>query len=137
MAAPADEEVLAAVLALKSAHPDYGLARLRSHIKEANGWELSEKRVKMWGPPRRPSTVETAGRLPRALRGLKGLQGLQATPAPTLRPGLGGSPSDPRHAATLASRPSSRAMRRRRQAWPWRGHLAERSYLYNNSNNLH
>jgi hypothetical protein len=46
MAAPADEEVLAAVLAVKSAHPDYGLARLRSHIKEANGWELSEKRVK-------------------------------------------------------------------------------------------
>ena len=63
-----------------------------------------------------------------------GLQGLQATPAPTLRPGLGGSPSDPRHAATLASRPSSRAMGRRRQAWPC---LAERSYLYNNSNNLH
>ena len=110
------------------------LARLRSHIKEANGWELSEKRVKMWGPPRRPSTGETAGRLPRALRGLKGLQGLQATPARTLRPGLGGSPSDPRHAATLASRPSSRAMGRRRQAWPC---LAERSYLYNNSNNLH
>ena len=48
------------------------LARLRSHIKEANGWELSEKRMKMWGTPRRPSTVETAGRLPRALRGLKG-----------------------------------------------------------------
>ena len=46
MAAPADEEVLAAVLAVKSAHPDYGLARLRTHIKDANGWELSEKRVK-------------------------------------------------------------------------------------------
>jgi hypothetical protein len=74
------------------------VARLRSHIKEANGWELSEKRVKMWGTPRRPSTVETAGRLPRALRGLKGLQGLQATPAPTLRPGLGGSPT---HATRL------------------------------------
>lgn len=69
MAAPADEEVLAAVLAVKSAHPDYGLARLRSHIKEANGWELSEKRVKKAlaaaaehsgdGVYGRPSTVET------------------------------------------------------------------------------
>ncbi len=45
-AAPADEELLAAVLAAKAAHPDFGLARLRAHLKEANGWELSEKRVK-------------------------------------------------------------------------------------------
>ena len=46
MAAPADEEVLAAVLAVKSAHPDYGMVRMRKHIKDENGWELSEKRVK-------------------------------------------------------------------------------------------
>jgi len=46
MAAPADEELLAAVLEAKAAHPDFGLARLRAHLKEANGWELSEKRVK-------------------------------------------------------------------------------------------
>jgi hypothetical protein len=41
-----DEELLAAVLAAKAAHPDYGLARLRTHIKDTHGWELSEKRVK-------------------------------------------------------------------------------------------
>jgi hypothetical protein len=37
-----DDELLAAVLAAKAAHPDYGLARL---IKDAHGWELLEKRV--------------------------------------------------------------------------------------------
>jgi hypothetical protein len=41
-----DEDLRAAVLAVKAAHPDYGLARLRTHIKDAHGWELSEKRVK-------------------------------------------------------------------------------------------
>ena len=31
---------------MKEAHPDFGMARIRAHLKDANGWELSEKRVR-------------------------------------------------------------------------------------------
>ena len=46
MAAPSDDALLVAVLQAKEANPDFGMARIRALLKDENGWELSEKRVK-------------------------------------------------------------------------------------------
>ena len=46
MAAPSDTELLTAVREAKEANRELGVARIRQQLKDENGWELSEKRVK-------------------------------------------------------------------------------------------